>query len=331
MNYSLTQEETSLPPNSNRSTAMELGRLRAERVLGRGGKGVVFLVRDLASGREAALKAVSRSALATRAATGDDEPFRRIWLERDVLLSLRHPLLPRLHAFLSTDKIFGFVIDPCPGGSLSSLPLRHPDLSLSDSVIRFYAAELVIVIHHLHSHGIVYRDLKPDNILIQSNGHIMVVDFDLSAWSTSKSNSFVGTEDYVAPEVVSGAGHDSAVDWWGLGVVLYELLYGRTPFRGRNREETFRFILHRAPALTGELTPLRDLIRRLLCKDPRRRPDVKEIKAHPFFAGVNWSAVAEIARPPYIPLTDDDQTDDASSIDVEAVVEMERVTPRGVR
>ncbi|KAL2498627.1 Serine/threonine-protein kinase OXI1 [Abeliophyllum distichum] len=174
--------------------------------------------------------------------------------------------------------------------------------------------------------GIVYRDLKPENVMIQENGHLMLVDFDLSTKlsakspenrsdrksnpipeptkkknfshffkfrdsgispadsvhhteirgdsvdtesdSVEKSNSFVGTEEYVAPEIILGHGHDFAVDWWCLGIMLYEMLYGKTPFRGENRKETFYRILSKPPDLTGELTPLRDLIGKLLEKDP---------------------------------------------------------------
>jgi len=111
----------------------------------------------------------------------------------------------------------------------------------------------------------------------------------------------VGTEDYVAPEIISGSGHDFIVDWWGLGVVLYEMLYGRTPFRGQNRKETFYRVLTKQPELVGEKTELRDLIARLLEKDPAKRIGARGIKAHPFFRGVDWDRILRVARPPYIP------------------------------
>ncbi|CAA6660111.1 unnamed protein product [Spirodela intermedia] len=316
-------------------------------------------------GRALALKAVSRATLEGKALR-EEEAYRRIWFEREVLSGLRHPLLPELRGFVSTDKIFGFVVDLCPGGNLTALRNRQSEKMFSDDTIRFYAAELVLALEHLHRQGIVYRDLKPENILIQAGGHLMVVDFDLSArlshacpspsghtppaparrrrsplwwvscksggrredtadssteaqgtstssWeSTGKSNSFVGTEEYVAPEIIDGKGHDFAVDWWSLG----------TPFRGKNRKETFYFILTKSPALVGEKTPLRDLIGRLLEKDPGKRISGEGIRAHEFFRGVDWESVLEIYRPPYIPAAeaDDRGGEDDESIDVEEFV-----------
>lgn len=137
--------------------------------------------------------------------------------------------------------------------------------------------------------------------------------------SSEKSNSFVGTEEYVAPEIVSGNGHDFAVDWWSLGVVLYEMLYGVTPFRGTNRKETFYRILAKSPELTGEVTPLRDLIRKLLEKNPTERIDVEGIKGHDFFAGVEWDTVFQISRPPYLP-DHEDECREEDEIDVESVI-----------
>ena len=241
--------------------------------------------------------------------------------------------------------------------------------------------ELVLALEYLHDLGIVYRDLKPENMMIQENGHIMLVDFDLSKKlnpkspqspsrdsspspnsaakkpvrkrrlsgfnfycnsgilpcesdsepqlginsvrrneSVEKSNSFVGTEEYVAPEVVSGKGHDFGVDWWSLGVVLYEMLYGTTPFKGENRKETFHRILTKEPELTGEKTALRDLVGRLLEKDPDRRIKVGEIKGHDFFRGVKWDTVLQIARPPYIPSNEVEDTVGLSKDAVELFV-----------
>ncbi|KAG1331320.1 serine/threonine-protein kinase OXI1 [Cocos nucifera] len=374
---------------------LDLGDLRAVAVLGRGAKGVVFLVRSPSSPEALALKAISRSSIEHKNTAAD--AYRRIWFERDVLLALRHPLLPSLRGVVSTDKIVGFVIERCSGGDLNSIRRRQTEKMFSDDVIRFYAAELVLALEYLHGLGIVYRDLKPENVLIQENGHLMLVDFDLSTKLPAKSqeslkpsakkpdprpchpppqppppppsapakkkrfpgcfscnagvspegsdspqgsvsgvestpkpsasgklNSFVGTEDYVAPEIIRGDGHDFAVDRWSLGVVLYEMLYGRTPFRGQNRKETFYRILTMEPELTGEQTPLRDLLRRLLEKDPGRRISLDGVKGHEFFKGVDWESVLQMSRPPYIPAGPDVEAEGAEGnnlIDVEKLVQ----------
>jgi len=169
---------------------------------------------------------------------------------------------------------------------------------------RFYAAEVVIGLEYLHCLGIIYRDLKPENILLQADGHIVLTDFDLSFLTSSKphvikhstslkrrrskeflppsvvsdpstpSNSFVGTEEYIAPEVITGAGHTSAIDWWALGILLYEMLYGRTPFRGKNRKKTFYNILHKDltfPSSIPVSLEAKQLIHGLLQRDPSCR------------------------------------------------------------
>ncbi|KAM3387814.1 hypothetical protein ACQJBY_010571 [Aegilops geniculata] len=403
----MTAQALAPPPPEPRQ--LSLADLRAVSVLGRGAKGVVFHVvpEDGAGGGDVAmaLKAVSREAARHKKSGGSGggggagDGHRRIWFERDVLLALRHPLLPALRGVLATDAVVGFAIDRCGGGDLNSLRRRQTEKMFSDSVIRFYAAELVLALEYLHSIGIVYRDLKPENVLIQDSGHIMLVDFDLStrlpilppeqdapkpapvpsspspntgkpkkpamcfrfrsgaatkpavsadspsppstsrtasssstssttttasstvsgARTPAKSNSFVGTEDYVAPEIIAGSGHDFIVDWWGLGVVLYEMLYGRTPFRGQNRKETFYRVLTKQPELVGEKTPLRDLIARLLEKDPAKRIGARGIKAHPFFHGVDWDRILRMARPPYIPALPHDE-DGGEVLDVEKVV-----------
>lgn len=138
--------------------------------------------------------------------------------------------------------------------------------------------------------------------------------------SVEKSNSFVGTEDYVAPEVILGNGHNFSVDWWSLGVVLYELFYGTTPFSSPNRKETFHRILTNEPEQNSETTPLKDLITKLLEKDPDRRIQVDEIKGHDFFKGVEWNTVLQIARPPYIPHNEVEDKNGFSRKDVESFV-----------
>ncbi|KAF5741303.1 putative AGC [Tripterygium wilfordii] len=361
---------------------LKLERVKVISVLGRGAKGVVFLVRDNETGELWAMKAISRHFVEEKIHDGRSE-YRRVCFEQRVLSSFDHLLLPRLHRVLVTDKIVGYAIDYCPGRDLNYLRKKQSEKMFADDLIRFYAAEMVLALEYLHNQGIVYRDLKPENIMIQENGHIMLVDFDLSTKLSSKSgqsspnhssvnttpdsprqkhlsvhcnsvispgdstscsgrssnysaradwdlaeksNSFVGTEEYVAPEIILGNGHDFAVDWWSLGVVLYEMLYGTTPFRGSNRNDTFSRILKKQPDLVGEATPLRDLIRKLLEKDPKQRIGLDRIKGHDFFRRVDWDRVVEISRPPYIPLDDEVEeqggdTDGIHQIDVELFVQ----------
>ncbi|KAG9447172.1 hypothetical protein H6P81_013300 [Aristolochia fimbriata] len=379
---------------------LDLRDLRVVSVLGRGAKGVAFLVRY--GSETLALKAICRKSIEKKQSqsqsqsqseperepqTQQEDAYRRVWFERDVLDTFHHPLLPKLRGTLVTDKIVGFALQLCSGGDLNSLRKKQTEKMFSDDITRFYAAELVLALEYLHGLGIVYRDLKPENVLVQDNGHIMLVDFDLSARistkstpnssqkfpsgrqlsvgkassrkkrripsflscisaeisitpaesdsggscstgpskaesSWEKSNSFVGTEEYIAPEMIIGKGHDLAVDWWSLGVVLYEMLYGRTPFRGSNRKETFYRILTKTADLVGEPTPLRDLIGRLLEKDPEQRISVEGIKKHEFFRGVDWEDILNISRPPFVPMGKEVETEEViPGIDMEEFVE----------
>ncbi|KAF4367551.1 hypothetical protein CsatB_024822 [Cannabis sativa] len=374
---------------------LSLDRLKVLSALGRGAKGVVFLVKDKDRDEFLALKVISKALIEKKgkaAATAEGDEYRRVSFEQGVLGLLRHPLFPRLRGVLDTDKLVGYAIDYCPGRDLNVLRKKQSEKMFSDDIIRFYAAELILALEYLHKLGIAYRDLKPDNVMVQENGHIMMIDFDLSTRlspkstpasspsssnsvatsrnsvsikkrqspfyrlcnsgispedsvsqnghsensvraesdSTEKSNSFVGTEEYVAPEIISGEGHGFSVDWWSLGVVLYEMLYGTTPFKGSNRKETFYRILTKTPELYGEATPLRDLIKKLLEKDPKQRIELEEIKGHDFFKGLNWESVVQISRPPFIPENNIDYYDieknnnnnnNNTNIDVESVVQ----------
>ncbi|GAA0163994.1 hypothetical protein LIER_19734 [Lithospermum erythrorhizon] len=199
--------------------------------------------------------------------------------------------------------------------------------------LQFYAAEVLIGLEYLHCLGIVYRDLKPENILLQEDGHVVLTDFDLSfksyckpqvikhsvpkrrrsgikpppvfvAEPVAQSNSFVGTEEYIAPEIITGTGHSSAIDWWALGILLYEMLYGRTPFRGKNRQKTFANILHKDltfPSSIPVSLAARQLIHALLNKDPASRlgsnGGANEIKGHPFFREINWPLIRCMSPP----------------------------------
>ncbi|KAH6765808.1 AGC cGMP-dependent and protein kinase kinase family protein [Perilla frutescens var. hirtella] len=305
--------------NDKATASLYLNNLKVISAVGRGANGVVFLVRT-EEGEFLALKAMLESSIRKMKIESG-----RSRLERELLSSFDHPLLPKLHGVVITDKIVGYAIDFCPGRDLNSLRKKQTEKIFSDDIIRFYAAELVLALEYLHGLGIVYRDLKPENVMIQSTGHLMLVDFDLSIKLAAKSpqsepqtepngfllrpsgdlversNSFVGTDEYMAPEIILSNGHDFSLDWWSLGVVLYEMLYGTTPFRGPDRKNTYHRIVTKEPDLTGELTALRDLIGQLLEKDPKKRICSREIKGHDFFKAVDWKGILELNRPPFIP------------------------------
>ncbi|TVU13545.1 hypothetical protein EJB05_40605 [Eragrostis curvula] len=229
---------------------------------------IVHLVELQGSGELFAMKAMDKSLMLNR------NKVHRVCVEREIYSLLDHPFLPTLYTSFQTPTHVCLITDFCPGGELFALLDRQPMKIFREESARFYAAEVVIGLEYLHCLGVIYRDLKPENILLQEDGHIVLTDFDLSFLTPSKphvikhstsrrrkskeylaptfvsepatpSNSFVGTEEYIAPEVITGAGHTSAIDWWALGILLYEMLYGRTPFRGKNRKRTFYNILHK--------------------------------------------------------------------------------------
>ncbi|PPR82661.1 hypothetical protein GOBAR_AA38054 [Gossypium barbadense] len=273
------------------------------------------------------------------------------------------PVFPRPHkrhssswlAIQKTPTHVCLITDFCPGGELFNLLDKQPMKLFKEESARFYAAEVVIGLEYLHCLGIIYRDLKPENILLQKDGHVVLTDFDLSfmtpckpqvlkhplpnkrrrsrnqppptfvAEPSTQSNSFVGTEEYIAPEIITGAGHSSAIDWWALGILLYEMLYGRTPFRGKNRQKTFSNILHKDLSFPSSIPvslAARQLINALLNRDPASRlgstTGANEIKEHPFFRGIHWPLIRCMSPPPLeVPLEFAGKDSDAKEVNWE--------------
>ncbi|KAF7823509.1 putative LOV domain-containing protein [Senna tora] len=297
--------------------------------LGSGDTGSVHLVELCGTGQYFAMKAMDKGVMLNR------NKVHRACTEREILEMLDHPFLPALYASFQTKTHVCLITDYCPGGELFLLLDRQPTKVLREDAARFYAAEVVVALEYLHCQGIIYRDLKPENVLLQSTGHVSLTDFDLSCLTSCKpqllipptnekkkqqkgrqqppifmaepmraSNSFVGTEEYIAPEIITGSGHTSAVDWWALGILLYEMMYGYTPFRGKTRQKTFTNILHKDlkfPKSKPVSLHAKQLMYRLLHRDPKHRlgsqEGANEIKRHSFFRGVNW-ALVRCTNPP---------------------------------
>ncbi|XP_045832949.1 phototropin-1-like isoform X1 [Trifolium pratense] len=293
--------------------------------LGSGDTGSVHLVELCGTNQQFAMKAMEKSVMLNR------NKVHRACTEREILDMLDHPFLPALYASFQTKTHICLITDYCPGGELFLLLERQPAKVLKEDAVRFYTSEVVVALEYLHCQGIIYRDLKPENVLLQSSGHVALTDFDLSCLTSCKpqllipttndkkkgqqapifmaepmraSNSFVGTEEYIAPEIITGSGHTSAVDWWALGILLYEMIYGYTPFRGKNRQRTFSNILHKDlkfPKSKQVSLSAKQLIYHLLQRDPSSRLGSKgganDIKNHSFFRGVNW-ALVRCTKPP---------------------------------
>ncbi|XP_058737539.1 serine/threonine-protein kinase D6PKL1-like [Vicia villosa] len=357
-----------------RDRILGMSHFKLLRRLGCGDIGSVYLSELSATRCYFAMKVMDKASLAAR------KKLVRAQTEREILQLLDHPFLPTLYTHFETDRFSCLVMEYCPGGDLHNLRQRQPGKHFSEYAARFYAAEVLLAIEYLHMLGVVYRDLKPENVLVREDGHIMLSDFDLSLrcvvsptlirthdndpskWAaggafcvqpacieptsvciqpvcfmpklfskksrkpkadtglttsalpellaeptSARSMSFVGTHEYLAPEIIKGEGHGSAVDWWTFGIFLHELLYGKTPFKGSgNRATLFNVVGQQLKFPESPTTSYasRDLIRGLLVKEPQNRLGVKrgatELKQHPFFEGINW-ALIRCSTPPEIP------------------------------
>uniref|UniRef100_A0A0D9ZW31 non-specific serine/threonine protein kinase n=1 Tax=Oryza glumipatula TaxID=40148 RepID=A0A0D9ZW31_9ORYZ len=364
---------------------LSLAHFRLLKRLGYGDIGSVYLVELRGTSAFFAMKVMDKASIASR------NKMARAETEREILGLLDHPFLPTLYTHFETDKFYCLVMEYCSGGNLHSLRQKQPSKHFSEPAARFYVAEVLLALEYLHMLGIVYRDLKPENVLVRDDGHIMLSDFDLSLRCTvcptlvksssvhatgsggsgsgggigsrgdaidggesmpanqgciqpsffprilprrsrkasksdmglllngaaavefnaepteARSMSFVGTHEYLAPEIIRGEGHGSAVDWWTLGIFLYELIHGATPFKGAGNRATLCNVIEqplRFPSDGGASAVARDLIRGLLVKEPHKRiaftRGATEIKQHPFFDGVNWALVRSLT-PPSVP------------------------------
>ncbi|CAF1006749.1 unnamed protein product [Rotaria sordida] len=276
------------------------------KVLGTGAYGKVFLVRKITGadiGKLYAMKVLKKSAILQKAKTAE-----HIKTERQVLEAIRQiPFLVSLHYAFQSDAKLHLVMDYVSGGELFTHLNKRQRFSEQDAKI--YIAELTLALGQLHKLGIIYRDIKLENILLDNEGHIVLADFGLSKEfrpddADKRTYSFCGTIEYMAPEVVKGgdAGHDFTVDWWSLGVLTFELLTGASPFTvdgDRNTQpEISKRIVKNHPLIPNHISKIaKDFILKLLTKNPKRRlgsKGLEDIKRHPFFGSdMDWDAIAQ--------------------------------------
>ncbi|KAK6479177.1 RAC-alpha serine/threonine-protein kinase isoform X1 [Huso huso] len=265
------------------------------KLLGKGTFGKVILVKEKATGRHYAMKILKKEVIVAK-----DEVAHTL-TENRVLQNSKHPFLTGLkYSFQNHDRLC-FVMEYANGGELFFHLSR--DRVFSEDRSRFYGAEIVSALDYLHSEkNVVYRDLKLENLMLDKDGHIKITDFGLCKEGIKDGatmKTFCGTPEYLAPEVLEDNDYGQAVDWWGLGVVMYEMMCGRLPFYNQDHEKLFELILMEEIRFPRTLAPeARSLLSGLLKKDPKQRlgggPDnAKEIMNHKFFSGIVWQDVYE--------------------------------------
>ncbi|XP_047132858.1 ribosomal protein S6 kinase alpha-5 isoform X1 [Hydra vulgaris] len=293
------------------------------KVLGTGAYGKVFLVRRKGgngNGKLFAMKVLKKSAVVAKAKTTE-----HTITERNVLEAVRRcPFIVTMHYAFQTEAKLHIIMDYVSGGELFTHLYNRAHFTENEA--KFYTAEVVIALEFLHKLGVIYRDIKLENILLDGDGHIVLTDFGLSKEFhhlhenvDERAYSFCGTIEYMAPEIVNGDknGHGMAVDWWSLGVLFYELVTGASPFtvegeQNSQREISWR-ILNIDPPMPKVISKFaQDFIWRLLQKNPAKRlgngpNNVTEIKRHPLFFGIDWDLLSrkELA-PPFKPIVKDD-------------------------
>ena len=298
-------------------------------VVGRGSVGKIVLVRYSKDGKYYIMKSMRKDQIISEGTVDN------ILVERNILMEGQCQFILTLSFFFQTPERLYYVCPFIKGGDLFH-KLKN-DIFLKEDLVRFYAAQVAIALQHLHDLGIAYRDLKPENILIDEDGYIKLCDFgsSVSIRGTEKETSFAGSPEYASPEMITYSGHTFMCDWWSFGILIYELLYGNTPFFNMDKTRMFDLINNGSISypkfiqIEGEDKPrnykvsdeAKNLISKLLEKDPGTRMGrngIKEVKKHPFFSGISFDDLKKKKiKAPFKPNISKDEKDITSNFDEE--------------
>jgi len=275
------------------------------KVIGRGSFGKVYLAKKNTApnkGNYYALKVLIKQVVK------DKDQVEHTMAERKVMETISHPFLMKLHyAFQNATRLY-FVMDYLPGGEIFFHLSRK---KFSAEKVKFYISQIALGIGHLHAHNIIYRDLKPENVLLDAEGNVRITDFGLAKkglGARQTTDTFCGTPEYLAPEIIQGAGHGRPVDWWSLGILTYEMLVGCPPFTHNNVNVLYSKIMKEDPSMPASLVPPlpRKFIMACCRKNWKKRlgtkGGVEAVKKHDFLAGMDWvKLLKKELTPPFIP------------------------------
>lgn len=299
-------------------------------VLGKGNFGKVMLAEYVSNNKLCAIKVLKKNFIVENDEVESTKSEKRVFL---VANKNKHPFLLNLYQCFQTENRIYFVMEYISGGDLM-WHVQQKKFSLRRA--QFYASEILLAIKFLHDNGIIYRDLKLDNIMLTTEGHIKLADYGLckeNMWFGNKTRTFCGTPELMAPEIISGEQtYDKAVDWWAFGVLLYQMILTKTPFKGDDEEEVFNAILTDEPLYPISMSKEAvDIIQKLLTRDAKLRlgsseRDAEEIMEHPYFADVNFDDVFhQRVTPPYKPDVSDPR--EAKCFEEEFTSQAAKLTP----
>ena len=274
------------------------------KVLGKGSFGKVLLVRYKSNQKLYAMKILKKAVIMKN----KEETHTKT--ERNLLAKINHPFIVSLYFAFQDEKKLYLITEFMQGGEL--FYHLHREKFFSNERTQFYAAEIVLALEHLHKNNCIYRDLKPENVLLGKDGHIKLADFGLSKIMLEKNKAkaftLCGTPDYLAPEILENKGYDKSVDWWSLGALIYEMLVGYSPFKLK-KGESLNIEKYKAPVpLYNHFTPeAKQIITDLLEVEPKNRlgygkKGTENVKKHPFFKGIDWDELYnKKVEPEFVP------------------------------